>query len=170
MLLERPTAYRRKNVSKVEKVVLKDCEIDRLNYQEELLSLHKTEKIFKHLNYLNKSNNIPKVMYKGDEASRSENETSRWFNKFFHSVYTAKTAYKQHVRRIDRSVHKKFDVSRSKLRCNLTDLDITKSRIPNKIAQVPFKKTAVETNTTMQKLFKKVLEMPTMSIDNQFFH
>ena len=38
VLLERPTASRRNNVSKLENVVLENCEIDRLNYQEELLS------------------------------------------------------------------------------------------------------------------------------------
>ena len=35
VLLERPTAYRRNNVSKLESVVLGNCEIDRLNYQKE---------------------------------------------------------------------------------------------------------------------------------------
>ena len=95
-------------------------------------------------------------MYKGDEASRSENETARFFNEFFLSVYSAKIAYTLQVLRYDRLVPKTFDVSRSKLRCILTDLNITKSRIPNKIPPVHFKKTAVETNTTLKKLFRKV--------------
>ena len=92
VLLERPpTAYRRINVSTLENVVLENCEIDRLNYHEELLSSRNTEKTFKHLNYLNKANCIPKVMYKSDEVIRSENETARFFNEFFHSVYSPKT-------------------------------------------------------------------------------
>ena len=62
VLLERPTASRRNNVSKLENVVLENCEIDRLKYQEKLLSSRNTEKCFKHLNYLNKANGIPKVM------------------------------------------------------------------------------------------------------------
>ena len=84
VLLERPTAYLRNSVSKLENVVLENCELDRLKYQEELFSSRNTEKIFKHLNCLNKAICIPKVMYKGDEVSRSENET--FFNEFFHSV------------------------------------------------------------------------------------
>ena len=45
VLLERLTAYRRNNVSKLENVVLENCEIDRLNYQEEHLSSRNTKKI-----------------------------------------------------------------------------------------------------------------------------
>ena len=93
MLLERPTAYRSNNVSKLENVVLENCEIDRLNYQEELLSSRNSRRVFKHLNYLNKANCIPKVMYKGDEVSSSENETARFFNEFLHSDYSPKIPY-----------------------------------------------------------------------------
>ena len=38
VLLERPIAHRKNNVSKLENVVLENCEIDRLKYQEELFS------------------------------------------------------------------------------------------------------------------------------------
>ena len=92
-LLERPTAYRRNSVSKLENVVLENCEIDRLNYQEELLSSRNTEKIFKQLNYLKKANCIPKVMYKGNEVSHSEIEKARFFNKIFHAIYSPKIKY-----------------------------------------------------------------------------
>ena len=103
-VLRRPTAYRRSNVSKLEIVVLENCEIDRLNYQEEFLSSRNTEKIFMFLNYLNKTNCYPKVMYKGDEISRSENETARSFNEFFLALLSK----------------------------SITDQDITKSSGPNK--------------------------------------
>ena len=125
VLLERPTASRRNNVSKLGNVVLENCEIDRLNYQEDLLSSPK--KIFKHSNYLNKTNCLPKVMYEGDEVSRSENETTRFFNEFFHSVYSPKIPYTLQDNRNERLVLTNFDVSRSKIRSILTDLDITKS-------------------------------------------
>ena len=91
VLLEKLTAYRRYNVSKLENMVLENCEIDRLNYQEELLSSRNTEKNFKHLNYLNKASCIPKVMYKGDEVSRSENKTARFFNEFFFGILSRNT-------------------------------------------------------------------------------
>ena len=140
VLFERPIAYRSNNVSKLENVVLEIFEIDRLNYQEKLLSSRNTEKIFKHLNNLNKANCIPQVMYKTDEVSRSENEIVRVFNEFFHSVYSPKTPYTLQDIRNERSVLTNFDVSRSKFRSILTDLDITKSRTPHKFPPQVFKK------------------------------
>ena len=119
--LERSTAYRRNNVSKLENVVLENCEIDRLNYPEELISSRNTEELFKHLNYLNKAKSIPKVMYKDDEVNRLENETARFFNEFFHSVYSQKIPYTLHDIRNERSVLTNFNVSRSKIRSILTD-------------------------------------------------
>ena len=110
VFLERPTAYRKNNVSKLENVVSENCEIDRLNYQEALLSSRNTEKNFKHLNYLNKANCIPKVMYKGDEVSRSENETTRFFNEFFHSVHSPKIPYTLQDIRNERSDLTNFEV------------------------------------------------------------
>ena len=162
VLLERPTAYRKKTVSKLENVVIKNCEIDHLNYQEELLSSHNTEKSFKHLNYLNKANCITKVMCRGDEVSRSENETARFFNEFFHSIYSPKIPYTLQDIRNERSVLTNFDVSRSKVRSILTDLDITKSRGPNNFPPVLFKKTAVEMSSTLNKLFKNVRRLRTL--------
>ena len=55
-----------------------------------------------------------------------------------------------------------FDVSRSKIRSILTDLDITKSRGPNKFPPVLFQKTAVEMSTTLNKLFKNVKRLRTL--------
>ena len=66
-------------------------------------------------------------MYEGDEVSRSENETSRFFHEFFHSVYSPEIPYTLQDIRNERSVLTNFDVSRSKIRSILTDLDITKS-------------------------------------------
>ena len=83
VLLERPTAYRRNNVSNLENVVLENCEIDRLNYQEELLSSRNTEKIFKHFNYLNKAFCILKVMYKGRRGQSFRKRNSPILQRVF---------------------------------------------------------------------------------------
>ena len=55
-------------------------------------------------------------MYKCDEVSRSENETARFFNEFFHSVYSPKIPYTLQDIRNEGSVLANFDVSRSKIR------------------------------------------------------
>ena len=149
---------RRNYVSKLENVVLENLEIDCLNYEEKLLSSHNTEKNFKHLNYLNKANCIPKVTYKGHEASCSDNETARFFNEFFLSVYSPKIAYTLPDIRNKRSVLTIFDVSRSKIPSILTDLDITKSRGPNKFLPGLFTKTAVQMSTNLNKIRLKGYE------------
>ena len=46
MLLGKPTAYRKNYVSKLENVVVGNCEIDRLVYQEDRLSSRNYEKKF----------------------------------------------------------------------------------------------------------------------------
>ena len=101
-------------------------------------------------------------MYKDDEVSHSKNETARFFIEFFHSVYTPKIPYTLQDIRNKRSVLTNFDVSRSKIRRNLTDLDITKSRGLNIFPPVLFQKTAVEMSTTPNKLFKNVKKLRTL--------
>ena len=83
---------------------------------------------------------IYQVMYKGDEVGRSENETARFFNEFFYSVYSPKIPYTLQDIRNERSVLTNSDVSRSEIRSILIDVDITKSRGPNKFPQYFSKK------------------------------
>ena len=58
VLLEKPTAYQRNKVSKLENMALETCEIDRLDYQEKLLSSRKSEKLFKHLTISTKQSEL----------------------------------------------------------------------------------------------------------------
>ena len=156
LLVDRPTTYRRNHVANLENVVAENCEIDRLNYQEELFSTRNTEKIFKHLKYLNKKNCIPKVVYREGEASCSEHERARFFNEFFHSVYSPKKNYSLKDIRNENPVLTNFDVSKAKVRSILANLDITKSRGPNKLPPVLFRETALEISTALNKIFRNV--------------
>ena len=61
----KPTSYRKQMVLKLENQITDSAEEDRLLYQEKLLGSTKTKRIFKHLQRLNKSACLPKIMMNG---------------------------------------------------------------------------------------------------------
>ena len=75
----------------------------------------------------------------------------------FFSGYSPEIPYPLQDIQSERSVLTNFDVSRSKIRSNLTDPEIAKSRGPKKFPPVLFKETAAnEMSSTLNKLFKNV--------------
>ena len=66
----RPTTYRKKKLRALEAEVLKNCEADRIAYQEKVFGTKKSSEIFRHLKFINKEPRIPKtVKYKKESAS-----------------------------------------------------------------------------------------------------
>ena len=66
----RPTTYRKNKLRALEAEVLKNCEADRIAYQEKVFGTKKSNEIFRHLKFINKEPRIPKtVKYKKESAS-----------------------------------------------------------------------------------------------------
>ena len=91
-LATRPTTYRKK-LRALEAEVLKNCEANRIAYQENVFGTRNTNEIFRHLKNKIKAPRIPKtVKYKEEPASTTQSKTEP-FNSFFHYVFAAEAHF-----------------------------------------------------------------------------
>ena len=93
LVANKPTSYRKNIVRKFQNVVTEAAEIDRCNCQDKIMRTRDTNVIFKHLESLNKSPNLPKVLTKGGRSASNIEDKVNLLNNFSHSVYTPKHSF-----------------------------------------------------------------------------
>ena len=129
-------------VLRLEIQVIDSAEEDRVVYQENLLGLRNTDRIFKHLRSLNKSACLPKVLMNDTKQSSLRCEQVNMLNHFFHSMFSPKTKFSLKDFKVQKPSLTNFDISKNTIRNIMDDIDATKSRGPNGIPPVFHVKTS----------------------------
>ena len=137
LLENKPTSYRKQLVLKLEIQVIDSAEEDRVVHQENLLGSRNTDRIFKHLNSLNKSACLPKILMNDTKQSSLRCEQVNMLNQFFHSVFfQKKTNFSLKDFKVQKASLTNFDISKNTIRNIMDNIDATKSRGPNGIPPV----------------------------------
>ena len=93
LVSNKSTSYRKNIIKKNQNVVTEAVEIDRCKKQEKIMSTRDTSVIFKHLNSLKKSPNLPKILINGGRTASNIDDKVNLLKDFFHSVYTSEHSF-----------------------------------------------------------------------------
>ena len=141
---------------KLENLVTESAEKDRKVYQENLLSTRNTDVIFKHLKSLNKSPTLPKQIVSGDKVSTIIHEQVDIMNEFFHSVFSPKQSFSISDIETKSLTLTNFNILVETIHSFVSELDISKSRGPNRLPPAFFKKTSRQISVVLNKLLKVI--------------
>ena len=149
-------AYQKLKVTKLEKLVTELCENDRVAYQEELLATRDTKLLFKHVKRLSKSATIPKVMSYAGRCISHDIEKANMLNQYFHSVFSPRKDFCFKDVNSQHSTISNFSICKTKIFEILETLGVTKTRGPDGLPPLFFRKTATEMCKTLNTMFKAV--------------
>ena len=155
LLNKKPTNYRKLKVTKLENLVTELCENDRVAYQE-LLATRDTNLLFKHVKSLSKSATIPKVMSYAGRCSSNDIEKANMLNQYFHSVFSPRKDFCYRDVNPQHSTISNFSICKTKIFEILATVDVTKTRGPDGLPPLFFRKTATEMCKTLNTMFKAV--------------
>ena len=155
-LQRKPTSYRQQQVARLEDLLIRSSEQDRIDYQEQLFETRKTDTIFKHLKSLNKTSRLPNLVIYEDRESTLPQEQVNMFNKYFHSVFSPKQKFSIEDIKCENPTLTNFNTSKLRIFEIMSELDTTKSRGPNGLPPALFKKSARNMCDCLHKLLRNI--------------
>ena len=109
--------------------------------------------IFKQFKSLKKSETLPKTMIKDDIAVSKAKEKVNFLNEYFHSVFSPKSSFNLSDMKCENTI---LSISKTYLNQIITELDITKSRGPDGLPPIFFRRTSRELTTILHCVFKNI--------------
>ena len=134
-------------------------ENDKANYQNILASTRKTELLFKFYRNFSKSR-LPSTIHLEQQSATTDDSKANLFAKFFQSVYIQSTTFDESTAS-DFSVLpviNNLDFSTDRIVSICLNLDEKKSRGPDNLPPIVFKKTAAAISHSLNQLFSKILQ------------
>ena len=156
LLNKKPTNYRKLKVTKPENLVTELCENDHFAYQHELLATRDANLLFKHVKRLSKSTTIPKVMSYTGRCSSNDIKKANMLNEYVHSVFSPRQDFCFKDVNPQHFTISKFSICKTKIFEILATLDVTKTRGPDCLPLLVFRKTAKEMCKVINTMFKIV--------------
>ena len=150
----------------MEKLLLEEAERDKSEYQYKLFSSRKTNFLFKHFESMNKNADIPEVLRFGSVEAKTMQQKANLLNEYFQSVYSqpCKISTRQ-TSEVTEGLVTNFSVSKRLIRSILEETDETKSRGPDGIPPIFFKKLAEPMSCAFNTLFRAVKRLKAIPED-----
>ena len=93
--------------------------------------------------------------YDGRTAYTTQNQASV-FNLFFNSVFSAKEPFRIEDIKVENPTMTNFSISKANIKSILRELDITRTRGPNCIPPILYRRTSEQMSSTLHKVFKNI--------------
>ena len=150
----------------MEKLLLEEAERDKSEYQYKHFSSRKTNFLFKHFKSRNKNADIPEVLRFGTVEAKTMQQKANLFNEYFQSVYSqpCKISTRQ-TSEVTEVLLNNFSVSKRIIRSILEETDETKSRGPDGIPPIFFKKLVEPMSCAFNTLFRTVKRLKAIRED-----
>ena len=142
-------------ILKLENMLLELEEEDRCQYQQKLVTTRDTTVIFKHLKSLRKTVTLPKIIFLEEETADSTQQKVDLLNRYFQSVLSEKTKNTVADDLLDPTLMS-FNISLKRIRAILTNIDVSKTRVPYKIPAFLLKQQAEPLSLFLSAAFRNI--------------
>ena len=141
----------------MEKLLLEEAEREKSEYQYKLFSSRKTNFLLKRFKSMKKNADKPDVSRVGTVEAKTLQQKANHLNEYFQSVYSqpCKISTRQ-TSEVKEGLVTNFSVSKRLIRSVLEETDETKSRGPDGIPPIFFKKLAEPMSCAFNTLFRTV--------------
>ena len=146
--------------------LLEEAERDKSEYQYKIFSSRKTDFLFKRFKLRNKNADILEILRFGTVEVKPMQQKANLLNEYFQSVYSqpCKILTRQ-TSEVTEGLVTSFSVSKRLIRSILEETDETKSRGPDGIPPVFFKKLAERISCKFNTLFRTVKKLKAIPED-----
>ena len=162
----KPTSYRKQKLFEMQKLLLEEADCDKSEYQYKLFSSGKTNFLFKHFISMNKNVDIPEVLRFGTVEAETMQQKANLLSEYFQSVYSQprKISTRQ-TSEVTEGLVTNFSVSKQLIRSILEETDETKSKGPDGIPPIFFRKLAEPMRCAFNTLFRTVKRLKAIPED-----